>query len=803
MLGGNLVKGWQVNGLVHALAFRPDGGRLAYVGGTAQAIQIVDPAAPNQPPREIQGAGSTPFDVRFSQDGKLLGFTRKPVDPANPLASYEAFDLERREPMTASRNDLPHGAIHQFQGWTLQRTTDHLVLEAVHANGQRRRFAIDRPLERQAWSWTFIPGTPAHRQLTVAIGTESGVAVFDLETQARTRVYAGHSSPVVSLAPSRDGRWLASSSMDQTVLLYPLDGCDTRPPLGADFQVRPDGALVVKSVERRSVAAAMGLLPADILVDVGIGWSSDKTEHFKTAETIDKFFRVTLPMREPFLYTIGIKVRRTVLIPTIGFVTFEATMPTTRRNNPALALFLGTDREWVLWTPQGYYDTSIEGDARFLGWHINPPFRTLRPTDFVPIGTFADAMNRRDVLDRLWRNGVLDPPAARVRPPTVVAVEDQPPRIVFASIPGGIQLPAPGLLWKVDQPNVQVSLQISSNRKSEIARRRIILDERPMPFNPNIGPVGEFPQVVPLNGLVANRRVRLAVEATNVAGGQRTETIDIVYVPLEKPAAPVAPQPPAPAAPRLYMLAIGCDRFAGLPPVDYAGHDAKVLAGWLAEHLTSADGTGTTPHSPRLLIGPKAAVPSITEACDQLQAMVQKKQVRDHDIVAVVIASHLLASKDGTLIAAADTVARNPPSPAFAASDLCEVLGQLTDYGCRVVVFLDGVHKLEEPLKSEIKPFVRDLQRKRRVIAFVASREGPSGVDRVQEHGLFALGIMHVFEEADLAGVRKDRTAPYTLDQFKTALRNQVLTLSGRKQEAFGYFPLEISERTLFARPRP
>ncbi len=324
---------------------------------------------------------------------------------------------------------------------------------AVNANGQTKTFTIDQRLERQAWSWTFIPGTPAHPGTTVAIGTESGVAFFDLETGARTRVYAGHSSPVVSLAPSPDGRWLASSSLDQTVLLYPLDGCDTRPPLGADIRAaarrRPGG----RAVERRSFAAAMGLLPGDVLVQVGIAGGTEGLKYYKTAAEMDGFLSQVLPSREPFLYKIGIKVRRTMLIPTVGLVTFETLLPTTRRNNPALALFLGTDREWVLWTPQGYYDTSIEGDARFLGWHINPPFRTSLPTDFVPIGTFADAMNRRDVLDQLWRTGVLGPvanppgPAGGVRPPTVVAVEDQPPRIVFDSVQGGIKLPAPGVLW--------------------------------------------------------------------------------------------------------------------------------------------------------------------------------------------------------------------------------------------------------------------------------------------------------------------------------------------------------------------
>ena len=212
--------------------------------GTAQAIQIADPAAPGQPPREIKGAGSTPFDVRFAADSQAVGFTREAFDPANPPASYEGFDLEQRAGADHRAERASHGRDPAIPGVDPRDGAPiRSQLAAVNATTARRRFfAIDRRRSDRRGRATFIPGAPSHPRATVAIGTEAGVAIFDFENGTRTRVFAGHSSPVVSLAPSPDGRWLASSSLDQTVLLYPLAGCDTRPPLGATFRPRADGA---------------------------------------------------------------------------------------------------------------------------------------------------------------------------------------------------------------------------------------------------------------------------------------------------------------------------------------------------------------------------------------------------------------------------------------------------------------------------------------------------------------------------------------------------------------------------------
>ena len=168
----------------------------------------------------------------------------------------------------------------------------------------------------------------------------------------------------------------------------------------------------------------------------------------------------------------------------------------------------------------------------------------------------------------------------------------------------------------------------------------------------------------------------------------------------------------------------------------------------------------------------------------------------------LVINSHVLEWEGASVIVTADTKLSAPPGPVVSGRDLSERLGELADYGCRVVVFLDGVHELAEgSFKSDVKGWVRDLQRNRRVITFVASKEGPSGASIREQRGYFALGLLNAFSASGASGVRKDRAAPYSLDLFRKAVAQQVLDLSNRRQEVGCYIPQAVSPASLFARP--
>ena len=385
--------------------------------------------------------------------------------------------------------------------------------------------------------------------------------------------------------------------------------------------------------------------------------------------------------------------------------------------------------------------------------------------------------------------------------PGTQAKEDRPPRITFGEIQGGIRLPAPGVLWLVKIAKPRLTLRIQTEGSSLIRSRRVVFDERVLDLPPLAEPKDQLAEDLTVD-LTPQRRVRMAVEAANENGTRRTESIDMVYIPPRDTPIPEA-------KPRLIVMSVGVEKTrnpAVLPPIPFADRDAKVLADFLSDHLVSPDGTGTVQdrgEDRQVMIADEASVGSIGKSVERLGEWRRSGRIQKGDIVVLVIASHVLELAGTPTIATTDTDRglKPTPSPVVVARDLSERLGELADYGCRVVLFLDGVHE-PSPIgfTSEIKDWVRDLQRERRVITFVASREGPSTTpDMTERHGMFALGVTRAFQQ--VVAANKSQNQSYTLEEFGRAVKAMVLDLSGRQQEAQLYIPRGVLPDSLFARP--
>jgi WD40 repeat protein len=71
-----------------------------------------------------------------------------------------------------------------------------------------------------------------------------------------------------------------------------------------------------------------------------------------------------------------------------------------------LTIFQASDNEWVAWTPEGYYDSSVNGD-KYIGWHINQG--EDKSARYYPASQFADRFRKPLVVaNYLKTNGNLD-----------------------------------------------------------------------------------------------------------------------------------------------------------------------------------------------------------------------------------------------------------------------------------------------------------------------------------------------------------------------------------------------------------
>jgi WD40 repeat protein len=67
-----------------------------------------------------------------------------------------------------------------------------------------------------------------------------------------------------------------------------------------------------------------------------------------------------------------------------------------------LTIFHGADNEWVAWTSEGYYDSSVSGD-HYIGWHINR--REDRSALYYPASQFAEKFRKPFIVSACLETG--------------------------------------------------------------------------------------------------------------------------------------------------------------------------------------------------------------------------------------------------------------------------------------------------------------------------------------------------------------------------------------------------------------
>ena len=605
----------------------------------------------------------------------------------------------------------------------------------------------------------------------VAVGCESGVSIHSLdEGGKRTRFLSGHEGAVRTLAESRDGKWLATGSSDQTVRLWTLEGAEAVSRFGAVFRRAAGGDYVVASIEPGSFADDMGLRQGDVLDICGFQEKLVQPSDFVAqVDTVEPGVRISIQT----------KTRPDAL----GKAPFQAA--TTKRHSPAASLFASSQPagEWVLWMPQGYYDTSIEGDGKYLGWHLNQSLRDQpRPTAYYPIKQFQDRLYHKDILKKLLKTADVNAALGTAAPdPAETIAGDRPPALSVEVAEHRNDRAALRILAESHPGRDLKATQVRSGPR--LVRT---IDHQPG--------TTRFEQTLPI--VLDSGRNRWNV--TTIDRDDRSQTRSIE---LDSEGTPDHP-------PRLVIVTLGAETFqvAAAGPILHAVRDAQDLAPYFEARL-DAPGLGQRfardQVEKHVLTGPEARVDRVLGTLGAIGERCRRDQLGRDDLIVVVVESHFDTRGGRGILLTVDTSNGPAPGPLIMADELGAALGEIAASGCKVVLLLDVVHKaLDEEDADTLKAWIRALRDQHSVITFLASRTRPSEPTLVNgqptfprfRHRLFAQSVLDSTDPRRQTRGRINEQGCYSLHGFQEAVREIIRELTQDQMDSACTIPELISE---------
>lgn len=373
-----------------SLASSQGGNALAVANGTDGQIALfgLDELTVGQANREIlhnrllqvQSAG---FVTRGSDSDRRVGLlVQTPADQSLVL------DI--------SGNELSRSGVEGWQsfgssanGWAIEGNNPG-GYSIIGGNGRPR---LQLPPEVSYVTSLFVPSPAGRPPWLVVAGEEQGqpwLGVFDATTGELVRLLTVHTNRILTLAGSRDGRFVLSTSADQTVALWDFSSTDqllSRHSALAGIALLDSAAGIVVN----NASPTTGLIAGDKLLALVDGQNA-------TPVSTEQQVHDTVWNRLPGS-SITLRMQRGAGRHDVALVLSPAV---DERKPLCQAMFIQTANgpEWIVWSPIGYYDVSSLDICSYLGWLFNPTSEN-QSVRFVGSDRYPKLYTPR-LLDELW-----------------------------------------------------------------------------------------------------------------------------------------------------------------------------------------------------------------------------------------------------------------------------------------------------------------------------------------------------------------------------------------------------------------
>ena len=501
--------------------------------------------------------------------------------------------------------------------------------------------------------------TPDQKML-LSTGADMHLKLWDLSSGSEIITLAGHKHWISDVAVTSDSKFALTSSYDGTVMFWDLHlkklirEVHTGVGWVQCVSISPDGNFAVAGCFRKIVLIDLqsGAIVKEIQVHDGYVMS------------------VAFSLDGEFLYTAGedflVKkwnIRKHSLIKTFkGHTNIVSSIAissdgqrivtcsrdfTTRIWDAEIGseiarLLLSVDGEWIITTPDGYYDTSPEG-TNLVRWAFPGSQETFS------FEQFESNFHRPDLIrQRLFGDEMAGQPVPNISKPPMIHMPDH------QSIKT-VDTPSYKLNLKVLSTNTVKTVRIFNNGKALLE----------VPVNEKEKSLSLIIQL--FSG--ANRITAVAHDEKGFSSNPKYVDVSCKNVSLPKP--------------NLYILGIGVSDYSNLRAewqLDFAHTDAKSLIG----AFQNQGGKLFADVNSRYLANREASVESIKSALDDLSTI-------DNDDVAIIfMAGHGVKGKDEKFYFLTSNGSFEHPQKAGLSWSL--ISDYLSTIKGRVILFLDACH---------------------------------------------------------------------------------------------------------------